>query len=147
MCPPFTGHPVKGVFSCAIATNTRRKCVEMYRPGQWPETPDGVQQKRFRDTVREWVRLENANGPEVLQHKCNNKAWTLEERLILVMQVISGKSRNSVALENGISSGMLYQLVRKYKILGYNGLVERKKGRPGISASCHHRPFRTGRCK
>ena len=108
----------------------KRKCVEMYRSGQWPETPEGVQQKRFRDTVREWVHLENANGPEVLYHKSNNKIWTPEERLTLVMLVISGKSRNSVALENGISGGMLYQWVRKYKISGYNGLVECKKGRP-----------------
>ena len=120
----------KGGIFVRYSYEYKKKCVEMYQSGQWPETPEGVPQKRFRDIVREWVRLENANGPEVLQHKSNNKVWTPEERLTLVKQVISGKSRNSVALENGISSGMLYQWVRKYKILGYNGLVECKKGRP-----------------
>ncbi len=48
----------------------------------------------------------------------------------MVVQVISGKSIGSVSVENGISRGMLYQWVRKYRIMGYNGLVERKKGRP-----------------
>ena len=69
----------------------KRKCVEMYRSGQWPETPDGIQQKRFRSRIREWVRLEDANGPEVLQLKNCNKIWTPEEKLELVMQVISVK--------------------------------------------------------
>ena len=108
----------------------KRKCVEMYRSGQWPETPEGVKQEGFRKTIRKWVRLEDANGPEILQHKSSNKAWTPEERLEIVMQVIAGNSIKSVAIENGIQDGMLYQWVRKYKILGYNGLVEMKKGRP-----------------
>ena len=46
------------------------------------------------------------------------------------MQVIAGNSIQLVAIENEINTGMLYQWVHKYKILGYNGLVERKKGRP-----------------
>ena len=108
----------------------KRKCVEKYRSGQWPETPSGIKQENFRAMVRQWVRLEEANGPEVLRHKCSNKAWTPEERLEIVMQVTAGKSSKSVAIENGISKGMLCQWVRKYKISGYNGLVEQKKGRP-----------------
>ena len=80
--------------------------------------------------VCEWVRAEDANGPEVLKHKNNNKVWTPEKRFELVMQVIAGKSNKSVAIENGIQDGMLYQWVRKYKISGYNGLVQCKQGRP-----------------
>ena len=108
----------------------KRKCVEMYRSGQWPETPEGIKERNFRDMVHRWVKLENANGPDVLQHKNSNKAWTPEERLEIVMQVMAGNSVKSVAVENGIQDAMLYQWVRKYKILGYNGLVEMKKGRP-----------------
>ena len=108
----------------------KRKCVELYRSGHWPETPEGIKQKNFRKTIRQWVRLEDANGPEVLQHKNCNKTWMAEDRLEIVMQVIAGRSIKSVAIENGIQDGMLYQWVRKYKILGYNGLVAMKKGRP-----------------
>ena len=108
----------------------KKKCVEMYRLKQWPETPDGIRQDNFRKMIRQWVRLEDANGPQVLQHKKRNKAWTAEERLDIVMQVIAGKSIKSVAIENGIQNRMLSQWVRKYEILGYNGLIECKKGRP-----------------
>jgi transposase len=43
---------------------------------------------------------------------------------------MAGKSNTEVALANGISDGMLYGWVRKYKTLGYNGLINVKKGRP-----------------
>ena len=107
----------------------KRRCVELYRQGQWPETPDDVDQQNFRMTVRRWGRLEDANGPEALKHKNNNKKWTAEEKYELVAQVIAGKSNQAVALEAGINSGVLYQWVRKYKTMGYNGLVDMKKGR------------------
>ena len=29
----------------------KRKCVELYREGKWPETPEGVSDKSFRDKV------------------------------------------------------------------------------------------------
>ena len=34
-----------------------------------------------------------------------------------------------VAIVAGINSGQLYQWVHKYKILGYNGLINKPKGR------------------
>ena len=53
----------------------------------------------------------------------------MEEKLNLVSQVLAGESNLSVALKAGISEGLLYQWVRKYKIYGYNGLVDKKRGR------------------
>ena len=122
----------------------KRKCVELYREGKWPETPEGVSDKSFRDKVRLWVRAEDSRGPEALKHKNFNRNWTPEERLELVSQVMSGKSCVSVAIEAeiknnilvhknlpaGIQDRLLYQWVQNYKTKGYNGLVEMKKGRP-----------------
>ena len=109
----------------------KRKCVELCRQGYWPDAPKECKDiGRFRRMVREWVRIEDACGPDALQHKNQNKEWTAEERYSLVAQVVAGKSCTSVAIDAGINSGMLYQWVRKYKTLGYNGLVSKKKGRP-----------------
>lgn len=107
----------------------KRKCVEMYRQGIFPDAPDGVSKKLFRDTVRKWVRIEDAQGPEALKHKSQNKVWSVEEKYELVSQVLAGNSNKSVAFNAGIDDGMLYQWVRKYKIYGYNGLIDKKKGR------------------
>ena len=107
----------------------KRKCVEMYYQGIYPDTPEGIDTKSFRNKVREWVRIEETNGPDALRHKAHNKNWTPEAKLELVAKVIAGESYKSVAFNAGISDGMLYQWVRKYKILGYNGLINKKKGR------------------
>ena len=109
----------------------KRKCVEMYREGRWPETPAGIKDPdNFHDMIRRWVRAEEANGPETLKRLSTNKEWTPEEKYELVAKVISGSSLQSVAIEAGINNGLLYQWVRKYKAEGYNGLVNMRKGRP-----------------
>ena len=69
--------------------------------------------------------------------------WTLEEKLELVLKVLSGHSNKSVALEADISDGMLYQWVRKYKIWGYTGLVDMKKGRPPKEPKMKHTEINT----
>ena len=106
------------------------ECIALYRQGTWPETPPGISEQNFKITVRRWARLDEANGSDVLKHKNFDKAWTPEEKMELISKVLAGRSNQSVALEAGINSGMLYQWVRKYKEDGYNGLVNMKKGRP-----------------
>lgn len=107
----------------------KRKCVEMYRQGMLPNTPDGVSKELFRATVRKWVRIEDARGPEALKHKIQNKVWSSEEKHELVSRVLAGNSINSVAINAGVSKGILYQWVRKYEIYGYNSLINKKRGR------------------
>ena len=108
----------------------KKKCVELYREGKWPKTPDGVKEKRFHDTVRIWVRIEDACGPEALRHKNQNKVWTVGEKYELVAKVLAGKSNKATAIAAGIDSGLLCRWVRCYKMKGYQGLAEQRKGRP-----------------
>ncbi len=108
----------------------KRRCVELYQSGEWPETPDDVKNREdFRKMIRMWVRIENENGPEALRHKEINKQWQPDEKLELVSKVLAGKSIKSVAVETGINYGVLYQWIRRYKESGYNGLVNQKRGR------------------
>ena len=72
----------------------------------------------------------DSSGIASLRHKPQNKNWSPEEKLVLVSKVLAGDSYSCVALDNGINSGMLYSWVQKYKENGYNGLVDKKKGRP-----------------
>ena len=106
------------------------RCIDLYRNGQWAQTPEGVKTNKFRQYIRNWARIEKSCGADALKHKAHNKEWTAEQRYELVAQVLAGKSNEEVALTNGISEGQLYQWVRKYKTFGYNGLVNMKQGRP-----------------
>ena len=105
-------------------------CVELYHSGSYPDIPEGLNPNTLKRHIREWSRLVDLHGPEVLKHKVFNKVWTPEEKLELISKVIAGTPRTKVAIEAGINAGLLYQWVHKYKLQGYNGLVESKKGRP-----------------
>ena len=48
----------------------------------------------------------------------------------IIQRVLAGESISSVAAELCISRGMMYSWLNKYKELGYNSLIEKKKGRP-----------------
>ena len=102
----------------------------MYERGEYPDTPNGITTRKFRDTIRKWKRMVDSLGAGVLQHKMKNKKWNPEEKLVLVSKILAGYSYNSVALENGINYRILYNWVQKYKEKGYNGLVDEKKERP-----------------
>ena len=106
------------------------KCVEMYERGEYPDTPNGITTRKFRDTIRKWKRMVDSLGVGSLRPKLKNKKWSPEEKLVLVSKILAGYSYNSVALENRINYRILYNWVQKYKEKGYNGLVDEKKGRP-----------------
>ena len=108
----------------------KKQCMELYRQGKWPETPAGVKQKNFHETIRKWARMEEACGPEVLHHKSQNKVWTAKEKYELVAKVLAGVSNKEAAFTAGINDGLLYQWVRCYKMKGYQGLAAQRKGRP-----------------
>ena len=48
----------------------------MYRNGEYPETPDRVSKKTFREKIRQWSKQESTSGNESLKHKNQNHKWT-----------------------------------------------------------------------
>ena len=128
ICTLFTGQTSKEGIFMKYSYEFKKECVQLYREGRWADTPEGVKEKRFHDTIKEWFKLEEKHGPEILKHR-NNIEWTTDEKLEVVSKVLAGNTIGSVAIEIGINRGQLYSWVNKYKIYGYNGLVNKKKGR------------------
>ena len=108
----------------------KKKCVEQYQEGGWPETPEGTTDRAFHKMIRMWVRQEEACGPDSLERKKQNREWTAEEKYEYVAEVLAGNSYREVAITAGISCGLLYQWTKRYKIEGYEGLAAQRKGRP-----------------
>ena len=46
---PLYWTPSRGGIIMRYTYEYKRKCVELYREGKWPETPEGVSDKSFRD--------------------------------------------------------------------------------------------------
>lgn len=106
------------------------EAIELYKKGRWIDPPGSCHNpEHFHNEIRKWNKIYDSCGPEALRHKTQNKEWTAEEKLELVSKVLAGQSCRLAALEAGINDGQLYQWVRKYKLYGYNGLVDMKKGR------------------
>ena len=116
----------------------KKKCVEMYKQGKYPDTPSGVRLKYFHDEIRNWVRIVESCGFESLKHKNHNKSWSPEERFDLVSRVLAGESIKSVAFSIGMDDSTLGRWVYKYKTLGYNGLVNIKRNQ-----SCKEQNLKT----
>ena len=129
MYPQYWTTSIGGIF-VKYSYEFKLKCVELYRQGKWPETPMGISRKRFRRTIRDWVRIEEACGVEALKHKLHNKEWSVEEKYELISRVQSGDSIAGVAIAAGINSGQLHNWIQKYKMEGQEGLVTQRNGRP-----------------
>ena len=108
----------------------KKMCVEMYRQGKWPETPEGIKDGNFHDMIRIWVRIEESWGSEALRHKNQNKVWSAEEKYELVAKVLAGESNKATAIAAGVDRRVLCRWVRCYTMKGYQGLAEQRKGRP-----------------
>ena len=88
------------------------KCVEMHERGEYPDTPNRITNRKFKNTIRKWKRMVDSLGAGALRPKSKNKKWNPEEKLVLVSKILVCYSYNSVVLENGI---ILYNWVQKYK--------------------------------
>ena len=128
MYPLYWTASKEGIFM-RYSHEYKLESIELYRQGIWAETPKGIKTSNFRHMIREWSRIEEQNGADGLKHLGNNKVWSPEMKYELVARVLAGQSNKSVAISVGISHGLLYTWVRKYKELGYNGLVNKQKGR------------------
>ena len=127
MYPLYWTSSKEGIFM-KYSYEFKKECVQLYREGKWPDTPEEANEKNFHDSIRIWVRLEEFHGPEILKHG-NNIKWTPDEKLEIVSKVLAGDTVRSVAIETGINYGQLYSWVNKYKNYGYNGLINKKRGR------------------
>lgn len=106
------------------------KCVERYKQSHSYVYPPGVKSKHsFRSHVRNWVRLYDDLGIDGLRHSGTKKEWTAHDRFGLVAKVLTGRSISDVAGEAHISTGQLYQWVKRYREKGMDGL-ECRRGKP-----------------
>ena len=69
ICTLFTGQTSKEGIFMRYSYEFKLLCVDLYKSGIYPDTPNGTTDERFKKNVREWARMVDSNGPEVLKHK------------------------------------------------------------------------------
>ena len=70
MYPPILDSQYWGYCYMKHSYEYKRMCVEMYREGKCPETPEGIQEENLHKIIRKWFRIEESCGPDALRHIC-----------------------------------------------------------------------------
>ena len=89
------------------------------------------QKKTFAEHVRFWKAKYLLEGEDGLRHKENNDVYSPERKLMIIEPVI----RMEISMEKqskiiGINQGTLCAWIKRYKLLGIDGLKCSKRGRP-----------------
>ena len=85
------------------------------------------------ESVEYLIRLIDKHGLDILRTTKNKYYSPYEKERIINRVLLNNESRNSVAIDEGLtSSGMLANWIKKYQEMGYN-IVERKRGRSTMS--------------
>ena len=69
------------------------------------------------------------HGEDILM-KQKYKHYSPDEKLAVINRCFNGESKKSLAAELNFSAGNICQWVKKYEEFGYNGLIDKPKGRP-----------------
>ena len=112
------------------------KAVRLYERCRTFDYPEGciskAQKGIYAKQVKFWHSVYLAKGEEGLMHKTANSSYTPEQKLGMILPVLTGeKSLTRQAKDVCINQGTLYSWIKKYRQGGPEGLKCSKKGRPG----------------
>lgn len=80
--------------------------------------------------VEIWVKLYQTHGIDGIRTRTGKAGYSLEFKHNVVLQILSGKSMTSLAIELNISNvGLLSQWLKAYQTHGIIGLKPKAKGR------------------
>lgn len=89
--------------------------------------------KKFKvtdSTIKRIERQFREHGLNSFHAKGGNNYYSPNFKYEMVSRIINGEYMSSVAAEIAVNVGMIFSWVKKYNELGYNGLINQKRGRP-----------------
>lgn len=79
--------------------------------------------------IKRIVRKYNLHGEEsLMKHK--NKIFSPDLKLEIITRAMNGESKFSLGIEYLIQESNIISWLKKYEEFGYNGLIDKPKGRP-----------------
>jgi len=104
------------------------KIIELYENG-WTVKQISLKYGLFRTTVEHIERQYREHGIESFKEKGKNTKYPVNFKIEIINRILAGESASGIASELCVNVGMIFSWVKKYNELGYNGLIEKKKGR------------------
>ena len=107
------------------------KIIELYEEGYSISTLS----KKFHVSTKTIERIERQHreyGPSSFKGKDKNNKYSPYFKMEIINRVLNGESKSGLAAELCVNDGLIHSWVKKYQELGYNGLINKPKGRPKI---------------
>ena len=96
----------------------------------------GVSQTRLAEAfgvgvrhIADLIARYNLHGEEVLIKKDNRK-YSPQFKMEVINRYLNGEAKNALAVKYNIKGTMIDSWLKRYEKDGYNGLIDRKRGRP-----------------
>lgn len=80
-------------------------------------------------TINIIIRKYHIHGEESIE-KNKNRTYSPEFKLEVITRALNGESKTSLIIEYDISKSQIISWLNNYEKLGYDGLVNKPKGRP-----------------
>ena len=61
--------------------NFKKKAIELFYQGKWPETPNGVLPHSFHAQIKYWAKQEELHGPDI------NKFYGSKKELVVNVNI------------------------------------------------------------
>ena len=106
----------------------KQEIIRLYEEG-YQQTRIAEKFKVQESTINVITRQYRTYGIESFSKKGKNRKFSIEFKLSIINRVLNGESIGSLSNEFMINTGVIFSWVKKYKELGYNGLINQKKGR------------------
>ena len=107
------------------------KIIELYKNGY--TIPKLCMKFNVKSTTIERIeRQYREHGISCFKDKGKNNQYTVEFKYEIVNRILNEESIYGIAAELCINEGHIFSWVKKYKELGYNGLITKRKGRPKL---------------
>lgn len=81
------------------------------------------------DTIKRMIRKYRVHGPDSLI-KTSKRVFPPERKYEVLCRYQKGESLNSLSIEYDIENVTILSWINRYEKDGYNGLIDKKKGRP-----------------
>ncbi|CCV64245.1 Transposase, putative fragment [Alteracholeplasma palmae J233] len=83
-----------------------------------------------RATIDTILRMYRTHGSSYFKEKGKNREYSQEFKYKIVLRILEGESKSSIATKIGANVGLIYSWCKRYDQLGYNGLITKQRGRP-----------------
>ena len=103
--------------------------VRLYKEEHYGSTTIAHMFNLAETTVKRIIRRYNLHGSDSLVKKPNRK-YHENLKLEIITRVKNGESKLSLSIEYRVTETQIHNWLKKYEEFGYNGLIDKPKGRP-----------------